>query len=187
MNQAARLLVPLAAIAVLSGCASTTEGGETPGATSETPAVSTAPAAPSAIPGPETSEPPSVVDGDPVAGTVVRFTGAGATVDVTIGEDNPTVRDFLSLLPTTVTVEEYAGAEKIAYLERELDTSGSPGFDPEDGDLIYYAPWGNLGFYYDASGIGFSEQTIQIGQYDADLDELTALEGADVSIAIVPD
>ncbi len=26
--------------------------------------------------------------------------------------------------------------------------------DPENGDLIYFASWGNLGFYYNAEGIG---------------------------------
>jgi hypothetical protein len=38
---------------------------------------------------------------------------------------------------------------------------------PEDGDLIYYKPWQNLGFNYSTSGIGHSDQTIHIGRYDA--------------------
>ncbi|KVK53991.1 hypothetical protein L901_19085 [Agrobacterium sp. D14] len=111
-----------------------------------------------------------------VVGAVVRFTSGSASVDVTIGEDNPTVRDFLSRLPLTLEIEEYAGREKIGYFDRKLTTDGSPGSDPEDGDLIYFAPWGNLGFYYDASGVGFSNQTIHIGKYnasDAQLDQLT--------------
>jgi hypothetical protein len=48
-------------------------------------------------------------------------------VDVTIGEDNPAVRDFLSMLPLTLTVEEFAGREKISYLPRELRHRDSPG------------------------------------------------------------
>ena len=62
--------------------------------------------------------------------------------------------------PLKLSVEELAGREKISYLPRKLKTKGSPGSDPENGDLIYYAPWGNLGFYYDAAGIGFSRDTV---------------------------
>ena len=34
-----------------------------------------------------------------VVGSVVRFSGGGVNVDVTIKSDNPTSRDFLSALP----------------------------------------------------------------------------------------
>jgi len=41
-------------------------------------------------------------------GTVVRFTSANTSVDVTIGEDSPATRDFLSMRqptrPARVTV-----------------------------------------------------------------------------------
>ena len=84
-------------------------------------------------------------------------------VDVTITEDNPTTRDFLSLLPLTIAFEEFNGREKIGYLPRELDIDGSPGHDPEDGDLIYFAPWGNLGFYYNTEGIEHDDRVIHLG------------------------
>jgi hypothetical protein len=115
----------------------------------------------------------------------VRFTAGPATVDVTIGQDNPAVRDFLSMLPLTLKLEEFAGKEKVAYLPRRLTHSGSPGSDPEDGDLIYYIPWGNLGFYYDAAGIGYSDQTVHLGTYRASRDQLNALEGTPVTVEIV--
>ena len=51
---------------------------------------------------------------------MVRFTAGSTSVDVTIGEDNPTVRDFLSLLPLTMKLQEYAGREKIGYFSRKL-------------------------------------------------------------------
>lgn len=59
------------------------------------------------------------------------------------------------MLPLTMTLEEYAGREKIGYFARKLATEGSLGSDPEDGHLIYFVPWGNLGFYYNAAGIDF--------------------------------
>lgn len=73
-----------------------------------------------------------------IVGTVVRFTSGSTSVDLTIGEDNPPERDFLSLLPVTMTIEEFKGREKIGYFSRKLATEGSPGSDPEDGDLIYF-------------------------------------------------
>lgn len=121
----------------------------------------------------------------PVVGTIVRFATDRTIVDVTIGEDSPGVRDFLSMLPLEVTVEEFAGSEKIAYLPRELNHTGSPGSDPEDGDLIYFTPWGNLGFYYDTTGIGYSDATLHIGSYDATQEQLSLLEGGPVTIAVV--
>lgn len=37
-----------------------------------------------------------------IVGTVVRFTAGSAAIDVTINQDNPAVRDFLSMLPLTL-------------------------------------------------------------------------------------
>ena len=43
------------------------------------------------------------------------FAGEQATV---VLNDHPAVRDFLSMLPLTVTFEDYNGIEKIGYLPR---------------------------------------------------------------------
>ncbi len=123
--------------------------------------------------------------GQAIIGTVVRFTSEATSVDVTIGADSPAVRDFLSMLPLTLTLEEHAGREKIGYLPRALTLDGSPGSDPEDGDLIYFIPWGNLGFYYNAEGIGYSDQTLHIGTYETSPEQLEALEGT-VTIEVAP-
>jgi hypothetical protein len=137
-------------------------------------------------PSPPTAAPATPLNGDEaVVGTVVRFASADTSVDVTIGEDSPATRDFLSMLPLTIGVEEYAGREKISYLPRELNHEGSPGSDPEDGDLIYFTPWGNLGFYYNTSGIDYSDQTLHIGTYNAARDQLTLLEGDNVTVQVV--
>lgn len=121
-----------------------------------------------------------------VVGTVVRFSAGSVSLDVTIGEDNPATRDFLSMLPLTVTMEEFARREKIADLPRPLQFEGTPGSDPQDGDLIYFVPWGNLGFYYNTSGIGFSDQTIHLGRYNATPDELARFEDQEVRVEVSP-
>lgn len=66
--------------------------------------------------------------------------------------DNPASRDFISLLPFTGNFEDFAGAEKISYLPRKLNTEGSPTAKQARGDFTYYAPWGNLAVFYKGSG-----------------------------------
>lgn len=117
--------------------------------------------------------------------TIVRFSSGDTHVDVTIVRDSPAAGEFVSMLPLTLALEEFAGREKIGYPSRPLETAGSPGHDPEDGDLIYYTPWGNIGFYYNAEGIGYDDRVIHLGTDDATLDQLTALEGPDVTIEVV--
>ncbi|MFE9204957.1 cyclophilin-like fold protein [Micromonospora sp. NPDC007230] len=153
-------------------------------------APSTGEATPTAAPG-SSSAPRSSTSMSPpstdqaIVGTVVRFTAGSEAVDVTISEDSPATRDFLSMLPLTLTLEEFNGREKIADLPRALRYEGSPGSDPKDGDLIYFIPWGNIGFYYNTAGIGYSDQTLHLGTYDADVEELERLEGQEATVAIV--
>ncbi len=64
-------------------------------------------------------------------------------------EDNSATKDLLGRLPLMLQFENYNGTEKIAYLDTQLDTSDAPDkCTPKSGDLAYYAPWGNLAFFY---------------------------------------
>ena len=70
------------------------------------------------------------------------FAGEQAIV---VLDDHPAVRDFLSMLPLTVTFDDYNEVEKIGYLPRKLHTEGSPSScNPSVATFAYYAPWGNL-------------------------------------------
>jgi hypothetical protein len=205
-----QIIVLILAVVFVAACASTPTSTSplaamppTPIATVAVPTSSPPAVAPTVVPPTEpastdTPVPPTIApstppassgtpDGgvDQVIGTVVRFSGGSTSVEVMIDEDNPAVRDFLSMLPLTLTLEEFSGREKIAYSPRKLAHAGSPGSDPEDGDLIYYVPWGNIGFYYNTAGIGYSDQTIHLGTYDASLDQLKQLEGQDVIVEVV--
>lgn len=105
----------------------------------------------------------------------IRLAFDGKEAIVTL-EDNATTRDFLSMLPMTLTFEDYAGSEKISYLPRALSTEDAPSsYDPAVGDLILYAPWGNLAvFYRDA---GRSSGPVPMGHVEFGLDLLTAMDG----------
>jgi hypothetical protein len=80
-------------------------------------------------------------------------------------DDNPSARDFASMLPLDLTIQDYAHNEKIAYLPRELTLEGAGPFSNErPGDLCYYAPWGNLAFFYDS--YRYSDGLIRLGRLD---------------------
>lgn len=82
-------------------------------------------------------------------------------------EGNPSARDLLALLPLDLTIEDYSTNEKIAYLPRKLTDRGAVPFGSEAvGDLCYYAPWGNLVFYYDR--YRYSPGLIRLGRLDSE-------------------
>ncbi|MGM7723089.1 cyclophilin-like fold protein [Metabacillus sp. Hm71] len=91
-------------------------------------------------------------------------------------DDNPTSKDFLSLLPLTLTFEDYAGTEKISYPSNKLSTEEAPsGIDPAVGDFTYYAPWGNLAIYY--KDFGYSNGLIKLGEIESGIEKLENLNG----------
>jgi hypothetical protein len=101
----------------------------------------------------------------------VRLTINGNAITATL-IDNATARDFLSMLPMTLTLEDYAATEKISYLPRKLSTAGAPaGSDPAVGDISYYAPWGNLAIFH--KDFGYSRGLIQLGRVDSGIEALS--------------
>ncbi|MCP2323935.1 hypothetical protein HDA40_002442 [Hamadaea flava] len=113
----------------------------------------------------------------------IRFTTGEASIVVQLA-DNPTSRDLVAQLPLTLTFEEFAGREKISYLPRRLATDGSAGSAPANGTLIYYKPWGNLGFYYRAAG-GHDANLIPLGTVETGLDQLNRLEHGPVTVEAI--
>ena len=113
----------------------------------------------------------------------IRMTIDGQATTATL-DDNATTRDFLSLLPLTLTLEDYGSTEKIAYPPRKLSTQGAPaGFDPDVGDITYYAPWGNLALFY--KDFAYSSGLIRLGRLDAGVEALSARGSLNVTIEAI--
>jgi hypothetical protein len=110
----------------------------------------------------------------------IRVNVGDTAVTATL-EDNEASRDFVSLLPLTLTLRDYATTEKISELPRRLNTKGAPaGVDPSVGDIAYYAPWGNLAvFYKDA---GYATGLIKLGRLDSDVQAFAGAGPLRVSI-----
>jgi hypothetical protein len=95
--------------------------------------------------------------------------------------ENATARDLLSLLPMTLTLEDYNSTEKIGYPPRKLSTAGAPaGVDPSVGDIAYYAPWGNLAIFY--KDFGYPRGLIGLGRIDSGIEALSVSGSPKVTI-----
>ena len=130
---------------------------------------------------------PTVPEASPEAETRVRFTVGDAEIVVRIA-DNPTSRDFVSMLPLTLDFRDFASMEKLGYPPRRLTIDGSAGGPPADGDLIYFVPWGNLGFFYDAErrDASYDDRVIPIGTIETGDERLSALETGPVRVERIP-
>lgn len=94
----------------------------------------------------------------------------GKTATATL-YDTPTGRDFASLLPLSLTLQDYADIERISDLPRRLSTAQAPeGMTPEAGDIAFYAPWGNLAIF--VQGRPYARSMIPVGKIDSGLPAL---------------
>ncbi|MDF3309696.1 cyclophilin-like fold protein [Rhodococcus sp. T2V] len=122
----------------------------------------------------------------PVVGSVIRFSNAHTTIDVTIDQDNPAVRSLIGQLPLTgLPFSDNQGLEKLARLSEELSTTGSPASGVRAGDLICFSPWNSIAFWYDPDGYHVEPELIHLGRYLATAYQLEKLEAAPVAVQLV--
>jgi hypothetical protein len=109
--------------------------------------------------------------------STTRPSAADTPIRIRLGErtmtarldDNATARDLVGQLPLTLTFRDFNRLEKIAALPLKLPTNEVPaGADPDIGDIGYYAPSGDLVFYY--GDVGYFSGIVRIGRFDSDLD-----------------
>ena len=84
--------------------------------------------------------------------------------------------------PIRITFGDTVLAET-APLPRELSLEGAPeGHDPATGDIGYWAPDGDLVFYYD-SDAPFFNGIVRIGEFDGEMDAIER-QSDDFSVTI---
>ena len=95
----------------------------------------------------------------------IKLTVDGNEIFVRL-DDNQASRDFLEMLPLTLTFEDFNNTEKIATLPNELSTEDLPsGYIPQVGDFSYYAPWGNISVFY--KDFRYSNSLYKLGTIEA--------------------
>jgi hypothetical protein len=156
------LVLALLATVSLSACGGEDEDGDQVAGGPET-STSAPPPSPSPASGDQTASP---ADGTPIRITF-RDTELTARLD-----DNATARDLAAQLPLTLTFRDHNNVEKTAPLPRQLSLEGAPeGHDPAAGDIGYWAPGGDLVFYYD-SDAPFFNGIVRIGEFDGEMDAI---------------
>ena len=110
----------------------------------------------------------------------IRIIIADTALTATL-ENTQAARDFVTLLPLDFTLADYNGTEKIADLPAKLSHKDAPeGYPPKVGDIAYFAPWGNLAFFY--HDFGYSRGLIRLGQIDGSVDAL--MGDSDIKVRI---
>ena len=113
----------------------------------------------------------------------IRLTINGKSTTATL-DDNASASDFAALLPLKLKFDDYHATEKIAYLPRKLSTQGAPaGIAPQIGDIAYYAPWGNIAFFY--RDFGYSPGLVRLGRFDSGVEALDVSGSLQVTIEAV--
>jgi len=69
----------------------------------------------------------------------IRITINGKAITATLIDDE-TTRDFISLLPLTLTMNDLFGREKFGRLPRAISDGGKRTRTYEVGDVVYWSP-----------------------------------------------
>lgn len=81
----------------------------------------------------------------------INITVSGKTVTATV-MDNPIAKDFVSLLPLTMSMKDLFGREKFGHLQRALSEKGPRTSRYEVGDIAYWSPTHDFAVYYHQDG-----------------------------------
>jgi hypothetical protein len=108
----------------------------------------------------------------------------GGTKLSAILADNATARDFASLLPLSLSLDDSYTTRQIGELPRRLSMLGAPGgFTPARGDIGYFAPLRQIAIYY--GNFGHSEGWVRIAILEGDVARFVG--PSRVSVRIEPD
>jgi hypothetical protein len=120
---------------------------------------------------PSPSPPSAGPDASASEGTPIRITFGDTELTARL-DNNSTARDLAAQLPLTLTFRDHNNVEKTASLPRKLSLDGAPeGHDPAARDIGYWAPDGDLVFYYD-SDAPFFNGIVRIGDFDGEIDAI---------------
>lgn len=110
----------------------------------------------------------------PSPATRIRIVFEGGETVVSMF-DNPPAREFLAMLPLSVTLDDFSHTEKIYYLSQKLNIKGGENAEEREGDFCYYAPWGNIAVFY--KGMGYGTSLYVLGRIEKGKELLSKKEG----------
>jgi hypothetical protein len=116
----------------------------------------------------------------------IRLTAGEAVLHATL-DDNATARDFASLLPLTLQMNDLFKREKVGRLPRSLTAGGKPQSSYEIGNIAYWSPGPTVAVFYDHDGQSIPAPGIVIlGEINSGADAFKKYDGTvDVTIEAV--
>jgi hypothetical protein len=99
--------------------------------------------------------------------------------------DGKTTRDFVSLLPLTLTMNDLFGREKYGHLPRELSEGGARTHSYHIGDVAYWSPGPDVAIFYRHDGQSIpAPGIIVIGNIDYGVEALNVDGSIKVTIEL---
>ena len=121
-------------------------------------------------------------EGDRKANMKIRFKLNNKQITATL-VDGKTSRDFVALLPLTLTMNDLFGREKFAHLPRAISTEGKRTHTYEIGEIAYWSPGPDVAIYYRNDGEKIPDPgIIVIGKIDSGVEALNVPGSAKVTI-----
>ncbi len=99
----------------------------------------------------------------------------GGQEAMAIPDNHPASRDFLSLLPLTLTFEDDNGTENRLFAQKAEYSGFSLRCKPSAGTFAYYAPWGNPAVFHHS--FRQSNGLISLAQPVSGMEKLAGMHG----------
>jgi hypothetical protein len=114
----------------------------------------------------------------------IKIAISGKTLTATLA-DNQTARDFASLLPLNLSMDDLFGREKFGHLPKALSEKGPRTHSYQVGDIAYWSPAHDLATYYRQDGGSIpSPGIIPIGKIDAGTEAFNVPGSVKVTVEI---
>jgi hypothetical protein len=138
-----------------------------------------------ATPRAEVAQPAAATPSPEVREMKLRLTIGSRALTATLLASE-TSRDFASLLPLTLTMNDLFGREKYGHLPRPLSGGGNRAHVYEVGQIAYWAPGPDVAIFYRHDGQRIPEPGIVIlGTIDAGVEALAVPGSTKVKIELV--
>jgi hypothetical protein len=100
--------------------------------------------------------------------------------------DSKTTRDFISLLPLTLTMNDLFHREKYAHLPKAISAEGVRAHTFEVGEIAYWSPGPDVAIYYRQDGERIpAPGIIVIGKVDSGVETLNVNGSVKVTIELI--
>ncbi|SNB45477.1 cyclophilin-like fold protein [Geobacter sp. DSM 9736] len=100
--------------------------------------------------------------------------------------DSKTTRDFISLLPLTLAMNDLFRREKYGHLPKAISTDGGRAYRYEVGEIVYWSPGPDVAIYYRQDGERIpTPGIIVIGKIDSGVESLNVAGSVKVTIELV--